>query len=138
GGHTVKSFTLKLQDATHSEEIAGVTAFVGEDMSGSFGILAGHARMASLLIMGLARYRVGENNWCYLALPGAVLYFHDDVLTLSTRRYLQDDDYMRISQALQQQLLAEEEKLHVMKASLHRMEEAVLKRLWEIGRKGQG
>jgi len=134
----VKSFTLKLQDATHSEEIAGVTAFVGEDMSGSFGILAGHARMASLLIMGLARYRVGENKWCYLALPGAVLYFHDDVLTLSTRRYLQDDDYMRISQALQQQLLAEEEKLHVMKASLHRMEEAVLKRLWEIGRKGQG
>jgi len=133
----VKSFTLKLQDATHSEEISGVTSFVGEDASGSFGILAGHARLASLLIMGLARYRVGEDQWRYLALPGAVLYFHDDVLTLSTRRYLQDDDYMRISQALQQQLLAEEEKLHVLKTSLHRMEEAVLKRLWEMGRKGQ-
>jgi len=128
---------LKLQDATHSEEISGVTSFVGEDASGSFGILAGHARLASLLIMGLARYRVGEDQWRYLALPGAVLYFHDDVLTLSTRRYLQDDDYMRISQALQQQLLAEEEKLHVLKTSLHRMEEAVLKRLWEMGRKGQ-
>lgn len=133
----MKSFTLKLQDATHSEEISGVTSFVGEDASGSFGILAGHARLASLLIMGLARYRVGEDQWRYLALPGAVLYFHDDVLTLSTRRYLQDDDYMRISQALQQQLLAEEEKLHVLKTSLHRMEEAVLKRLWEMGRKGQ-
>jgi F-type H+-transporting ATPase subunit epsilon len=118
-------------------EISGVTSFVGEDASGSFGILAGHARLASLLIMGLARYRVGEDQWRYLALPGAVLYFHDDVLTLSTRRYLQDDDYMRISQALQQQLLAEEEKLHVLKTSLHRMEEAVLKRLWEMGRKGQ-
>lgn len=134
----MKSFTLRLQDATHSEEIAGVTSFVGEDTSGSFGILAGHARMASLLIMGLARYRIGEDKWHYLALPGAVLHFHDDVLTLSTRRYLQDDDYMRISQALQQQLLAEEEKLHVMKASLHRMEEAVLKRLWEMGRKERG
>lgn len=133
----MKSFMLKLQDATHSEEISGVTSFVGEDASGSFGILAGHARLASLLIMGLARYRVGEDQWRYLALPGAVLYFHDDVLTLSTRRYLQDDDYMRISQALQQQLLAEEEKLHVLKTSLHRMEEAVLKRLWEMGRKGQ-
>lgn len=134
----MKPFTLKLQDATHSEEIPGVTSFVGEDTSGSFGILAGHARMASLLVMGLARYRIGEDQWHYLALPGAVLYFDGDVLTLSTRRYLQDDDYMRISQALQQQLLAEEEKLHVMKASLHRMEEAVLKRLWEMGRKGQG
>ena len=132
----MRTFTLKLQDATHSEEITGVTSFVGEDDSGSFGILAGHARMASLLIIGLARFRIGEGAWRYLALPGGVLYFHEDVLTLSTRHYLQDDDYMRVSQALQDQLIAEEEKLHAMKSSLHRMEEAVLKRLWEMARLG--
>jgi len=134
----MKSFSLRLQDATHSEEMAGVTSFVGEDASGSFGILAGHARMMSLLIIGLARFRIGEGAWQYLALPGAVLYFHNNTLTLSTRHYLLDDDYMRISQALQQQLLAEEEKLHIMKESLHHMEEEVLKRLWEMGRKGIG
>jgi len=134
----MKSFSLRLQDATHSEEMAGVTSFVGEDASGSFGILAGHARMMSLLIIGLARFRIGEGAWQYLALPGAVLYFHNNMLTLSTRHYLLDDDYMRISQALQQQLLAEEEKLHIMKESLHHMEEEVLKRLWEMGRKGIG
>ncbi len=132
----MKSFSLCLQDATHSEEIAGVTSFVGEDTSGSFGILAGHARMMTSLIMGLARFRIGEAGWKYLALPGAVLYFHDNVLTLSTRHYLLDDDYTRISQALQEQLLAEEAKLHSMKESLHRMEEEVFKRLWEMGRKG--
>ena len=134
----MKPFILKLQDATRSEEITNVTSFVGEDASGSFGILAGHARMMTSLIIGLARFRIGEATWKYLALPGAVLYFHDNVLTLSTRRYLLDDDYMRISQALQQQLLAEEEKLHTMKESLHHMEEETLKRLWEIGRKGAG
>ena len=134
----MKSFTLRLQDASHAEEIAGVSSFVGEDRSGSFGVLAGHARMMTSLIIGLARFRVGNEAWQYLALPGAVLYFHDNVLTLSTRRYLLDHDYMRISQALQQQLLAEEEQLHGMKQSLHRMEEAVLKRLWQIGRKGAG
>ena len=37
----MKAFTLRLQDATHAEEITGVTSFVGEDASGSFGILAG-------------------------------------------------------------------------------------------------
>jgi len=134
----VKSFTLRLQDASHAEEIAGTTSFVGEDTSGSFGVLAGHTRTMTSLIIGLARFRVGNNAWQYLALPGAVLYFHDNVLTLSTRRYLLDDNYMRISQALQQQLLAEEEKLHTMKESLHHMEEEVLKRLWKIGRKGAG
>jgi len=128
----VKSFTLRLQDATHSEDIAGVTSFVGEDASGSFGILAGHARMMASLIIGLARFRVAENAWQYLALPGAVLYFHADVLTLSTRHYLRDNDYMRVSEALQKQLLVEEEKLHTMKKSLRRMEEEVFKRLWEM------
>jgi F-type H+-transporting ATPase subunit epsilon len=132
------SFTLRLQDATRKEEIAGVTSFVGEDDSGSFGVLAGHARMLTTLIIGLARFRAGEDAWQYLAVPGAVLYFQDNVLTLSTRRYLLDADYMRISQALQQQLLSEEEQFHAMKTSLHRMEEEMLKRLWEMGRKDAG
>jgi F-type H+-transporting ATPase subunit epsilon len=131
-------FTLRLLDATHAQDIPGVTAFVGEDSSGSFGILAGHMRMMTCLIIGLARFRVGEDIWQYLALPKAVLYFNDNVLTLSTRHYLQDPDYRRISEALQQQLLAEEEKLHTMKQSLHRMEEEVLKRLWELSRQGKG
>lgn len=134
----MKTFTLALHDATRSEEIRGVTAFVGEDASGSFGILAGHARMMSSLVIGLARFRSGEEKWRYLALPGAMLYFHDNLLTLNTRRYLLDDDYSRISQALRQHLLVEEEKLSSMKESLHRMEEELLKRLWKTGRKGSG
>ena len=68
-------------------------------------------------------------------MPGAVLRFDDDVLTLSTRRCLVDDDYTRISTALAEQLLAEEERLQTMKESLRRMEDEVLKRLWEMGRR---
>lgn len=132
----MNSFTLALHDARQSQRIAGVTSFVAEDASGSFGILAGHARMLTSLVIGLARFRVGDQDWQYLALPGALLYFHAGVLTLSTRRYLVDDDYLRISQALQQQLLAEELALHQLKGSLRQMEEAVFKRLWGLGRAG--
>ena len=128
------AFTLQLHDATQSELIKDVTSFVGEDASGSFGILAGHTRMMTSLVMGLARFRVSENAWQYLALPGALLYFHANTLTLSTRHYMLDDDYMRISDALQQQLLQEEQQLHTMKKSLHRMEEELLKRMWKMGR----
>lgn len=134
----MKTFTLKLQDATHAETIAGVTSFVGEDSTGSFGILAGHARMMASLIIGLARFRIGDQNWHYLALPGAVLYFNEDLLTISTRHYLRDDDFERISDALQEQLLAEEEKLHGMKKSLHQMEEFVFRHLWELGNVRRG
>jgi len=131
-------FTLRLQDSTHTEDITGVTSFVGEDSSGSFGILAGHARMMTILTTGLARFSQVDDRWQYLALPGAVLYFEQNLLTINTRHYLLDDDYMRISKALQEQLLAEEEKLHNMKDSLHKMEEQVLKRLWEMSRKTTG
>ena len=129
----MKKFTLILQDATHTQRIEQVTSFVGEDATGSFGILAGHARMMTSLVFGLARFRTGENAWQYLALPGAVLYFNANELSLSTRRYLVDDDYERISTALHEQLLAEENELRELKKSLHHMEEEVLKRLWEIG-----
>jgi F-type H+-transporting ATPase subunit epsilon len=132
------SFTLQLQDATRAEEITGITSFVGEDASGSFGILPNHARMLTVLVTGLARFRVGPDSWQYLAVPGALLYFQENVLTLGTRRYLLDADYKRISEALQQQLLAEEEQLQAMTISLHRMEEAMLKHLWDMGRRDAG
>jgi len=132
----MKSFTLLLQDSAHSERISGVHAFVGEDASGSFGILANHSRMMTSLVIGLARFRTDESSWQYLAMPGAILYCNDNVVTLSTRRYLRDDDYTRISTALQEQLLAEEEQLHATRESLRRMEESLLKRLWELGYQG--
>ena len=128
----MKTFTLSLQSSTRTHQIEGVSSFVGEDSSGSFGILAGHTRMMAVLVIGLARFKVNDAHWQYLALPGAVIYFHNNLLTLSTRRYLLDDDYNRISQALQEQLLEEKEQLHTMKQSLQHMEKEVLKRLWEL------
>ena len=132
----MSTFAMRIQDATSAEEVANVSSFVGEDSSGSFSILAHHARFITVLTVGLARFRTGSDKWQYLALPGAVLHFDNNVLTLSTRHYLLDDDYLRISAALQQQLLDEEEGLRAMKESLHRLEDEFLKRMWEMGRRG--
>lgn len=133
----MKGFTLLLQDAAHTERINDVTSFVGEDASGSFGILTGHARMMTSLVFGLARFRIDKNPWQYLALPGGVLYFRNNELSISTRRYLIDGNYERISAVLQEQFVTEETELHAMKKSLHQMEEQLLKRLWETARKGE-
>ena len=133
----MKGFTLLLQDAAHTERINNVTSFVGEDASGSFGILTGHARMMTSLVFGLARFRIDKNPWQYLALPGGVLYFRNNELSISTRRYLIDGNYERISAVLQEQFVTEETELHAMKKSLHQMEEQLLKRLWETARKGE-
>jgi len=129
----MRDFTLVLRDSTSMRRIEGVRSFVGEDDSGSFGVLAGHTRFMTCLSFGLARFSDGPESWHYLAVPGAVLYFADNVLNLSTRRYFLDDDYERITTALQQQLLAEEEELRGMKESLQQLEQEILKRMWKIG-----
>ena len=132
----MSTFTLKLYDATNFEVIEGIASFVGEDSSGSFGIRAGHARMMTNLSFGLARFRAEPGDWRYIAVPGALLYFADDILSLSTRHYVIDDDYMRISAAVTQQLATEEMELRSMKASLHRLEEEALRRMWRLGQPG--
>jgi len=132
----MSGFSLMLQDATRAERVEGLSDFIAEDASGSFGIRARHARLITSLSVGLARYRIGEGPWQYLAMPGALLYFHNNPLPISTRHYLRDDDYDRISQALQQQLLEEEEEMRATKESLRHMEEEILRRMWEMGRRG--
>lgn len=134
----MNTFTLYLRDATHAETRSDVGSFVAEDASGSFGILAGHSRFMTCLVMGLARFRTDDQRWHYLALPGAVLYFNNNELVVSTRHFLLDDDYTRISSALRDQLVAEENALLTMKESLHRMEDETLKRLWNLSRAATG
>jgi len=126
--------TLHLESATQYELVENVASFVGEDSSGSFGILPGHERQLTALTTGLARFRTADSAWEYLAVPGAVLYCHDDTLRLCARRYLRDSNYERIGAALHQQLLAEETERRQVRERLHRLEEEMLKRLWKLGR----
>jgi F-type H+-transporting ATPase subunit epsilon len=134
-GFVMNQFVLNLLDATHEQRITGVTSFIGEDASGSFGILPNHARFMTTLVFGLARFRLITEEWQYLALPGAVVYFNNNELTLSTRHFLIDTDLERVSLLLEQQLITEEENLRATRESLHRMEQAMLKRLWTLKRK---
>jgi F-type H+-transporting ATPase subunit epsilon len=130
----MSTFTLVLQDANGEERVADVASFVGEDSSGSFGILAGHAPMVASLVVGLARFRCEAADWEYVALPSAVLRFESNVLTLATRHYLRGSDYTRISADLAHELVAEEKELASVKQSLRRMEEELFVRLSELER----
>jgi len=130
----VNSFHLILLGAFQQQRIKGVSSFVGEDASGSFGLQAGHERFMTSLVFGLARFRCGEQPWKFLALPRALAYFVDNELFLCTRRFLMDTDYSRISSQLTDQLLADEENQRSMREHMGRMEEEVLRRLWKLGR----
>jgi len=132
----MKTYTMHVQSATQYQYIEGVTSFVAEDESGSFGILAYHDRMLTALNYGLTRYQLKDGGWHYLALPGGILYFVNNNLYISTRRFLDGTDYQRISAGLLEQLLKEEEALHEIKDSLNQLEQEMFRRLWQMGRRG--
>ena len=69
-------------------------------------------------------------------MPGAILYFKNNQLRLSTRRFFLSEDYEQMSQVLRDTLTEEEQLLAEMKHKLHRLEEDVLRRIWELGREG--
>jgi F-type H+-transporting ATPase subunit epsilon len=133
----MRTLVLHLESATQYERVDGVVSFVGEDASGSFGILPGHARMSTVLEFGLARFRVSGPRWEYVAAPGAIVHHVDDQLHFSTRRYLRDTDLERVRVALEEELRREEEALRSVRQSLRRLEDEMFRRLWQLQR-GRG
>ena len=130
----MNTFRIQLRDNSRFETLDGVASFVAEDASGSFGLLAGHARLMTSLVFGLARFRTATGPWQYLAMPGAILLFDADVLYLNTRRYLLGGDYEAMSSALVEKLADEERSLKEMKRTLHQVETHVLKQMLEMNK----
>ena len=131
----MNSFILNLYALDQAQRIAGVTSFVGEDASGSFGIQAHHSRFMTTLVFGLARFKRAKEDWQYLAVPSAVLYFNNNELTITTQNFLLNSDLDSISRLLQQQWLTQEKEAQATRESLKRMEQAMLKRLLSLKHK---
>lgn len=129
----MNTFTLHLFAADRTDTIAGVASFTGEDASGSFGLLAHHDRFMTALSFGLARVLLADGSREYLGFPGGILYYIDDELRISTRRYLRDTDVERITVALTRELLEEEQALAQTRRKLHRLEAEMLRRVAQLG-----
>jgi len=129
----MNTFTLHLFAADRTEIIKQVVSFTGEDKSGSFGLLARHDHFMTALTYGLARLVLSDGSLEYLGFPGGLLYFVNNELRISTRRYLRDTDVERIGQALTRELLEEEQELAQTRRKLHRLEAEMLKNLVQLG-----
>lgn len=130
----MSGFLLHLNEATHAETIRGVSAFVGEDASGQFGIRERHERFMTIHTFGLARFRVADAPFEYLAVPGGLVYFVGGELFLCARRLFRHRDPQEVARALTEQLAEEEQRLSGFKQSLRRLEDEMLKRMWQMGR----
>lgn len=126
------AFPLHLQSATQYVRMDDAESFAATDASGSFGLLAHHERMMTVLGLGLARVRSTGGTTRYVALPGGLAYFADGELFVCTRRFVLGEDYRTVAAAVGETLLAEERALKSLKQSVNRLEHEMMRRLWRL------
>lgn len=125
-------FALHLHDSHGGDRFDDVVQFIAADGSGSFGILAGHARMLAVLRYGLARFVDSAGRWHFLSLPGGVMSFADNRLTLATVRYFLGHERASICRQLEDEMARQDSDVHTSRATLTEIEHALLRRLGEM------
>ena len=125
----MNTFTLHLRDPGNYLFEERVLSFVARDAQGSFGLLANHERMMTFLGYGLAHYRLEQGQEFHIILPGGLLYFHDNTLHLSTRRFYHHPHMDRILGEMEARLQAEEAGLVALKHNLKHLEQEMLRRM---------
>jgi F-type H+-transporting ATPase subunit epsilon len=134
----MNTFTLILIDTAETARFENVRQLIAADAEGSFGVLAGHAHSVALLRHGLARFLDAGGSWRYLALPGGVLRFADNRLTITTVRYFLGDDPEAICAELEAALRQTDSEVHRSRAALSEIERSLVKRLADLSGESRG
>lgn len=133
----MKTFSLHLESPSRYEKINDVASCVGLDATGTFGILANHERMMTILLPGTLRIRKGDGSQLFIGTAGGVLYFVKGELFISTNRYVTDANYEELSRQIRNQIEAETEDILARRQTIHQMEEELLRQLLRPERVGR-
>lgn len=132
----MRTFALHLLDSRGSDHFDHVTQLVAADDSGSFGILAGHARMVAVLRYGLVRFVDAAGKWHYLSLPGGVLSGDGTQVTIMTAHYFLGDERGLICRQLAEEMASTDSDVHTSRATLAEIEHSLVRRLGELSGRG--
>ena len=134
----MNTFSLTLIDTAEMTRFEKVRQFIASDTDGGFGILAGHAHTVALLRYGLARFSDDSGIWRYLAMPGGVLRFAGNELTITTVRYFLGIDPDAICADLEAAMQQTDSEVHRSRAALSEIEHSLIKRLADLSNQSRG
>lgn len=133
----MRTFVVEIASAHRSERIEDAVAFGGRDASGSFSLLAGHARFVTTLVRGIARIVVRDGPPRWLAFDGGALRFSDNRLAIGTPRWFDGPDHRALREAFAAELARADIAERRMREHVAHLEEALNRRLWRALREGR-
>lgn len=128
----MKTFALALLDSAGADRFEHVRQFVGADGSGNFGILAAHEPMVATLRYGLARFEDSDGRWHYVALPGGILRFKDNALSVAAVRYFLGDEPGVIVEHLAAEMARDDSELSAARQTLAKIDRSLIRRLADM------
>ncbi len=122
--------------ALESSEVAHVRA---EDVSGGFGILAGHAEFLTVLSPSVVTWRELSGQEHYMAVQGGVFEVRGDTVAIVTRKAVPGEDLHRLEADILVQFEHEQEQEQAARADAQRLYMAALRQIVQyLRRDGRG
>lgn len=134
----MRTFRCILLDFSQQWQTEGAVSFIARDSSGSFGLQARHETCVTCLRPGLARLRILNEGWLYIAQPGTVVVFRENVLRLSTSQFILSREQDQLIARMEQAWQAADQGLRTTRTSYLQVEQALTRKLWEMNRQGDG
>jgi len=125
----MSDFRLELVSEEGHESIDRIVSFVGADESGSFGILANHEPLITILSWGLCHLETADGATQHIGMPGGVLSFDGGVLRIATPRYVRAAESEIVLKQLDDRMKTEEEDRRHLREVLHNLDREFLRRL---------
>ncbi len=131
-GQKLKSFTCKVYSPKNILTINEVSSFVGEDNSGSFGIMAGRYPLVTILKCSTAKLKLNDDSVLYLGISGGVLSFKSNILTIVTSFAIQSENIEDLTEALDVAIAKDEERSQKIQGYIQKLDDEILKRIKQL------
>jgi len=130
-------FRLRLITATRVVLDEDVVSVVAEDESGSFGVLAGHERLAAALVPTILRCKLASGGMRFVAVDRGVLKKEGRELRVAVRQAVVGDDYRALEKLISERITHLEDSEAAARHAFSRVSLSVMLRLFGYERGGR-
>ncbi|HEX7649456.1 MAG TPA: hypothetical protein VF450_18805 [Noviherbaspirillum sp.] len=134
----MNGFSLEFCGGSEIQRFEEVMQFIAGDDSGSFGILPHHEHTIAVMRYGMARFVEASGTWRYAAMPGGVVRFAGNAMTVVAARYFIGTDRAALADRLAAEMTREDSDLRSMRQTLAGIERTLIRRLNELRLSAQG
>lgn len=127
------TFNIHIITPSHVKQVENVSFFRAEDRSGYFGILPRHIEFLTILEPSIAIAIIdGEEE--YFGFNGGILAFKKDILTITTKEFVQSSKIGELKGIIEKFFKEREEKESIFNLNMKNLQKAFFKKIIELER----